>query len=441
MGKEALSMRTRLAALAGFVVLGVGGFLLLALGRGQERSPSPPSTLAVPPAPAAATAKRPLHDIAKLSPLQQQMYRSAQLGAEWLARTNHADGHFDNGYIPALRVLLEGDHYLRQAGAASALARAARYTGDEHLTAIARQAVLTLLLHTGPDAEDAHLRHTTLPSTVVNRLGAAGLLVLAINELPAPGDDLLEQSEELCAFIRKQQRADGSLCISEAPGDPATEASDPDGINCFPGEALYALMLSQRHRPAAWKTDVVRKAMSYYRPWWRAHKTMALIPYQTAAYTEAYLLTKEQAFADCVTEMNDWLCGFQYVQIDASHPLWLGGFMGWMDGKPAAVAPQVGSAVYAEGLAEACRVARQAGDLARHRRYSDALERCLQFLVTLQYTDANTRHFADWYRPILIGGFFGAHQDGTLRIDYTQHAVCALVQYLVVSGSLVSGEW
>jgi hypothetical protein len=362
------------------------------------------------------------------------MYLSAQRGAEWLARTNRADGHFDNGYVPALRVVLEGDHFLRQAGAAFALARAARYSGDEQVTAIARQAVLTLLLHAGPDAEDANLRHTTLPSAVVNRLGAAGLLVLAINELPAPSDDLLEQSEELCAFLRKQQRADGSLCLSDTPGGPGADASEPDGINYYPGAALYGLMLSQRHRPAAWKTDVVRKALSYYRPWWRAHKTMALIPYQTAAYAEAYLLTKEQAFADCVIEMNDWLCGFQYVQIDASHPLWLGGFMGWADGKPAAVAPQVGSAAYAESLAEACRVARQAGDVARYRRYSDALERCLQFLVTLQYTEANTRHFADWYRPILVGGFYGAHQDGTLRIDYTQHAVCALVQYLRVSG-------
>jgi hypothetical protein len=424
-------MRTRLACLAGFVILGVGGFLLLSLSRGQDRSASPAGAFPVPPAPGATTAERPLHDVSKLSPLQQQMYLSAQHGAEWLARTNRADGHFDNGYVPALRVLLEGDHYLRQAGAAFALARAARYTGDESLTAIARQAVLTLLLHTGPDADDAHVRHTSLPSAVVNRLGAAGLLVQAINEVPAPGDDLLEQSEELCAFIRKQQRADGSLCYSDTPGNPPTAASDPDGINHYPGAALYGLMLSQRHRPAAWKTDVVRKALSYYQPWWRGHKTLALIPYQTAAYAEAYVLTKEQAFADCVTEMNDWLCGFQYVQIDASHPLWLGGFMGWADGKPAVGAPQVGSAAYAESLTEACRVARQAGDLARYRRYSDAVERCLQFLVTLQYTEANTRHFADWYRPIVLGGFYGAHQDGTLRLDYTQHAVCAMVQYLM----------
>src|SRR6516162_4274327 len=104
--------------------------------------------------------------------------------------------------------------------------------------------------------------------------------------------------------------------------------------------------------------------------------------------------------------------------------------MTWVDGKPAETPPQVSSASYAEGLAEACRVARQMGDLTRYRRYSAALERCLQFLATLQFTEANTQHFAAWYRPRLVGGFHASDQDGNLRIDYTQHAVCAMVQYL-----------
>jgi hypothetical protein len=128
--------------------------------------------------------------------------------------------------------------------------------------------------------------------------------------------------------------------------------------------------------------------------------------------------------------MNDWLCGLQYIQLDPRNPIWSGGFMDWVDGRPAVVEPHVSSAAYAESLAEACRVARQAGDPPRYQRYREALERCLQFVTTLQYTDANTQHFADWYRPVLLGGFHASHQDGNLRIDYTQHAVCALVQYL-----------
>src|SRR5205823_13645253 len=94
----------------------------------------------------------------------------------------------------------------RQAAAACALARVARFLGDERYAALARQAILTLLIDTAPDSGDPHLRHTTLPAVVVNRLGSAGLLVAAIHELPAPGDDLLEQGEQLCAFVRTQQQ-------------------------------------------------------------------------------------------------------------------------------------------------------------------------------------------------------------------------------------------
>jgi hypothetical protein len=356
------------------------------------------------------------------------MYLSVQRAADWLSRVNRPDGRFVYGFLPATSTIMEGDHYLRQAGAAFALARAARYTGDERQVARARQAVLTLLGDTTPAADNPQVRHTTLPSAVVNRLAAAGLLVLAVSELPAPEKDLLEPSEQLCNYIRRQQRPDGSLCYTDNPSGQATQ--DADGINYYPGEALYGLMCSQARRPAAWKTEVVRKALAYYLPWWRAHKNMAFVPWQTAAYTEAYLATKEQAFADAVNEMNDWLCGLQYERIDPQHPLWIGGFMSWADGKPVEAAPQVGSACCAESLAAACRVARQTADLPHYRRYSEALERCLQFLTTLQFTESNTQHFAAWYRPRLLGAFHASDQDGNLRIDYTQHALSAMVQYL-----------
>jgi len=428
-------MRIRMAWVAVLPLAGGVGLAILSLSRGGPVSAPAADTDRRESAPAAGTsqpaaAPEAAVDLRKLSLLQRQMYQSARRGADWLRRANRPDGRFQYGYVPALAVGLEGDHYLRQTGAAFALARAARFFADDGHAAVARQALLALLLDTRPDPRNARARYTSLPPAAVNRLAAAGLLVLAINELPDPGADLLEESEQLCAYIRGQQRADGSLDYGDGFTDTPADKADPDGINYYPGEALYALMRSQRHRPAPWKTDVLRRARAYYLPWWRAHKNMALVPWQTAAYAEAYLATKERPFAECVYEMTDWLCEEQYTQLDPRHPLWVGGFMGWVDGKQALVPPQVGSAAYAEGLADACRVARQAADLQRYRRYHEALERCLQFVTTLQYTDANTRHFADWYRPVLLGAFYASHQDGTLRIDYTQHAVCALVQYL-----------
>ena len=382
-------------------VLAVVGFAAASVTRGQ--APSGPSSPLVGPAEA-----------------------SARRGAEWLARMHDVKGRFHYGFLPSLNALMEGDNDLSQAGAAFALARAARHTRDKGHEARAAQAVLALLDQTVTDPANPEVRHTPLPSAAVNRLGAAGLLVLAVGELPAPQDDLLKKSEQLCQYVRRQQRPDGSLAVTDGGDDKA----DAGCATPHPGEALRGLMSSQRHHPAAWKTDVARKALAYYAPRWRAHKTTTFVPAQSAAYAEAFLRTKEKAFADFVFEMNDWLCELQYERLDPRHPEWLGGFMGWAEGKAVLAPPGAEAAAYAESLTEACRVARETADLSRFRCYSEAIERCLPFLITLQYTEANTRHFVEWYRPRLLGGFHASRRDGDLRLDDTRHAVCAMVQYL-----------
>jgi hypothetical protein len=434
-------MRIRILSV---LLLAVAAVMTFSLTRGQERVPpaahpqstaSPAATAAPREAastatPPASAASSPTRDFSKLGVLQTEMLGSCQRGALWLFRVNGIKGHFVNGYLPALKREMEGDHYLRQAGAAFALARAARFLGEGSYAARATQAILALLDETVTDSANPPGRHTALPSMVVNRLGAAGLLVLAINELPAPQPDLLEKSEQLCNWIRRQARTDGSLRCNDAAENDKAETDDADSINEYPGLALYAVLRSQQHRPADWKTELARKAVAYYRPWWKAHRGIAFVPWQTAACAEAYVRTKDTAFAEFVYEMNDWLCGMQYDQIDPRRLSWYGGFQSWADGKAVDAPPTIDSAACAESLAEACRVARAGSDPAHHQRYTEAAERCLQFVVRLQYTDANVQHFAGWYRRRLVGAFHASFQDGNLRIDYTQHALSALIAYL-----------
>jgi len=394
--------------------------------------PPPPSGIVQTSASVPALGQ-PTTEPSPLPPLQQQMHLSALRGTDWLASMNNNLGLFLHGWVPALNTRLEGDHYLHQAGAAFALARGGRFAGKEDYTARAAQSILTLLDQTEKDPADPQVLYTSLPSIVINRLGAAALIVLAIHELPAPQQqqgDLLDRSEQLCNFIRKQARPDGSLSCGDPQPDGKPGIEEADAILTYPGQALYALMRSQRYRPATWKIELVRKALAFYAPWWRQHKSLAFVSWQSAAYTEAYLLTKERAFADFVFEMNDWLCGLQYERLDPGQQLWLGGFMSWQDGKAVQTTPRIDSAECSESLGQACRAARAAADQARHKRYTEALERSLQFLTTLQYSEANTQHFEDTYRKRLVGGFHASHQDGNLRIDHAQHALSALVLYL-----------
>jgi hypothetical protein len=398
-------------------------FALLAAAAQTPQPPVVPAKHAEPAAPAAKS-----RDLTKLTPGQRLCYISAHQAMEWLRRTNRQDGKFVYGLLPDLRVALDGDSFTAQGGAVFALARAARYFGDGPSLAISRQALLTLLLETTLDSRDKSIRYTAAPAHLVNRLSSEGQLVLAIHELPAPGKDLLELADQLCNHLRLQQQPSGALQVTETGDDPKLAARD-DALECA-GIALQGVLRSQKLQPAAWKLEIVRKERAFSRSCWQQKRSFALAVSHTPAWAEAYLLTQDQGYADDVYAMADWLCSLQYDQGDSVRAAWVGGFRPWHDGQALPLPPDIRSAEAAESLGAACRVARAAGDLPRWQRYSRALEGSLPFLRSLQYTENRMQHFAENYRPALLGGFHASAQDGKLRIDYTHHALSALVLYL-----------
>ena len=317
---------------------------------------------------------------------------------------------------------------MRQAEAACVLGRSAKFFHNESADAIARQALLTLLLDTVVEAgetQGGRIRHTIPASALVNRPAAAGLLVRAVHELPSPGQDLLDQADQLGNFLKKNVQTDGSILLASS----ANEVT-PEMIEYFSGSALLGIIRSQTLRPAAWKLDALSRARGFYEARWRQHKNYPMVAEHSAAFVEAFALTKDRAFAEHVFAMNDWLCTLQYQNMEARRIGWNGGFMPWVDGKAAMLAPDIRSAEAAESLAEACRAAQLAGDPARHKHYKEALEDCLRFLTNLQYSEGNTQHFADWFRPYLVGGFYASPRDGNLRLDFTVHSLNGLVAYL-----------
>ncbi|MCI0641932.1 MAG: hypothetical protein L0Y70_22880, partial [Gemmataceae bacterium] len=155
------------------------------------------------------------HDLAKLSPQARLVYLSAVRGMDWLQRSNKPDGRFVYGFVPALRRSAEGDNFVHQAGAALSLGRAAKFFSDERGAAVARQALLTLLLETTTDPKDNTVRHTAAPPAVIQRTASAGMLLAAIHELPNPAKDLLDQGDQLANYLRKHLQADGSMLMEE----------------------------------------------------------------------------------------------------------------------------------------------------------------------------------------------------------------------------------
>jgi hypothetical protein len=391
-------------------------------------------TLILAPSLAAQDPPRPLPDLSPAKPPEarggklpahlQPVATSAARGMEWLQRANQPDGKFLPGFIPALAAKAEGEAFLPQAEAAMALLRAAHYERDDRALAIGKQALLRLLQDTTTDAAQPAIRFTAAPEPFVNRLAACGGLLRAIHELPNPPDDLRVQARQLASYLASQIQPDGSFALGV---DDA--AFKMHLAHTCTGPALAGLAAFETRSPGAAKSDRVLRAAAVYSILWRQSKSPLMIPDHTAAYAESYLAGDDARLAQVVFEMNDWLLTLQY-SADPRHPLWAGGFMPWHDGKASNLPPETSSAFYACCLVDACRVAKRAGDAQRLARYRQSLEQTLSFLVTLQYTDARTQHYADWFRPWIVGGFFNHHQDGNIRLANTAQATAAMVGYL-----------
>jgi hypothetical protein len=164
---------------------------------------------------------------------------------------------------------------------------------------------------------------------------------------------------------------------------------------------------------------------------WKNQKETAPYPWRILALHEAFKTSSEKPYAELAFELADRLSAMQYDQIDPRKPAWYGG-MKTLSAQGVELMPGVMSCILAESFAVACLTAQLSADSARHDKYMQRLAQALQFSQTIQYTESNAIHFAEWFRPRVLGGFHNSPQDGDLRLDYTSHCVAAYALYLQV---------
>lgn len=363
----------------------------------------------------------------ELPELTRQLVFTTVRGIEWMTRdeVHLPSGRFLPGLNPALNKPSEEDHFLRQATAAVAMARAAKLTGDDRHAVHAYQTILALLSELPKDPSQPGARRPAFLPIVCNPTAAAAFVMMAIHEMPDPPATLLEAGEELATFLKGQVKTDGSIAFAEE--------NTAELVNQLAGPTMYALALSQRTKPAKWKQDALGKGFAYYRKFFQTNPHPQLVPWLTAAYADYHLQTKEAVFAEFVFEMNDWLQKLQYDGSERKNAAWRGGFPSVADGKLVFTPPTIETALAAQSFAAACKMLRnmEHPDTDRYNRYKTSLHRALQFVSTLQYTEEATQHFASPYRPMVVGAFSTTPTDGNIRTDQTALAVAAFAQFLL----------
>jgi hypothetical protein len=194
---------------------------------------------------------------------------------------------------------------------------------------------------------------------------------------------------------------------------------------------LQAIVAGNRVQPATWKLEAANKGLAHFRSRFKASPHPLLAATLSPVCAELYQQTKSNDAAVFLFEMNDWLCGLQIPATDPRTPQWAGGFRLAVNGKLAEDPPGPEVGRYMQSLAVAYQVNRHVPDLGRNARYKSALFEATRFLCSLQYQEANTRHFENAFRAqMLIGGFHLSPTDGNLRIDASATAISGLLSFL-----------
>lgn len=358
----------------------------------------------------AAWARQLEQDPRALSPLANQVLQASRRGCDWLVRANTTKGIFTSGIDPATATEPPATP-MGQVKAAWSLARASAAFGDERYEMRALQALLACLEETLEEAGDPQARHTAAPSVVISRPAGTACLLAAICALEKPPAELLDKADQLARYLSKPAVLAAMAAASKV--EPST-----------PFLAAHALLSSNRHRPASWKLDAARAAVGVQVP---AEQQAGAAAWMLMATSD--LAKHDSAASQRVGSLAQSLISRQMDKVDARHPGWFGG---WSSGRTLAngelEAPTcVASAEAIWALAEAATVARQEGDLNLHQKLKDGMDRGSQFLLQLQLTDANTQHFAEWFRPKLAGGFRPGPGSTTLTLDQNHAALAALL--------------
>jgi hypothetical protein len=357
----------------------------------------------------------------------QAAVQSCREAADWCTRMSQPDGRFMGGVDPSLARPLAGTD-LAQACAALALARAAKFTGDEKTAATASQACLTLLTLTKPDATDPAMRVPTIAAEKGNKVGFAAVLATAIYELPTPDAKLVAEADKLCKFLYTRLRSDGSVHYTE--GETSPTKADPDGVNTYPGLCLQAVMASDRVATEAWKRDALARGVKFYHEVFKATPTPELCGTLLPAVCDYALRVKSKEANEFAFEMADWLCDRQYTASDARNLRWVGAFKPTGGDEP--TARMCGGV---EGLCAAVTLTTQVPDGTRYARYRKAAREGLAFARSLQFGAANGAHFTPEFRAkYLDGGACGSPTDGMLRCEHTAGLLNCQLRYLESGG-------
>jgi AMMECR1 domain-containing protein/orotate phosphoribosyltransferase len=326
------------------------------------------------------------------------------LHKQYLLQHLRPDGKFYSRYQPFHNRLFEGLEAARQAYGAWVLARAHRVLGGSDLKDARDLVIDSLIRGLSTDEEDLWLRfHDETPS-----VAELSFLLLALCELPAK-DPGRSSMKSLAVKLWNCIEIPHGRVLTHQGADPSPEPFQ----DYFPGQVLLALAAACEQSATAIDRDRLNSSFRYYRHRFRYKRHFGQVAWLLQAFARWWQITREEAFADFVFEIADWLLGYQQEET--------GAFINDHQSET----PGYTTAVYLEGVAAALSVAAGVNENTRQEAYNRSFAAGESFLnrLILQERDRSILPNPDF----ALGGLRQGLYYSEIRTDFVQHSLSALL--------------
>lgn len=353
----------------------------------------------------ASKPKNTLPDVSEKEIGLATLIESLKLAKRWLLNnTNAQNGLLNYLYDPKTDRYLAENNHIRQLGTLYAITTLDRFFKDGSLTSLIKDTLVYYLKFKKQTQDYAFLNIDGEPNLAYN----AFLIMSLLNTDNFPNRDLL--LSQFARGILRLQKDDGSY-------NTHFLSEQVSGIDYYPGEAMLALIKLYISKGNKEYLDSVKKAFPYYKNYWQNQKNTAFVPWHTQAYLLLYKETGDKTLADFIFEMNDWLIDNHQIT-QTNNPNEIGGFP--KDN------PKNATSSYLEGINDAYALAQLLGDQYHLQKYRQSLKNGIRFILRTQLPPQDAAKFIDPIRA--AGGFRHSLTNDEQRIDYTQHAIIALIK-------------
>jgi len=346
--------------------------------------------------------------------LSKILHQSIIEGGEFLVRMQNPDGSYKYSYDAQIGRYSSSNNILRHTGVVYSLLLLYEYSGEQKYLDSAKKGIDFLLQNIEYiDDDTAYVYFNTKA-----KLGGTALAVISLTKLEAI-ENTGEHNEiirDLTNFILLMQEDTGKFQSFYIYQD---EFISPKDSNIYPGEAMLALVRAYNLFDDKRYLESIENVFPFYHQKFTTTPHKDFVIWAPVAFVELHEIVPEEKYANFVFQMDDYITEFQYLE-NYSNQKYVGGYGPGL--------PTTNAGGRTESVSDAYLLAKKLSDETRTERYKKSMLLGSNFLLNLQNSESNEIQYLG--PKEVKGAFYHDFHSSSARIDFTQHAISAMIKTL-----------